>query len=147
MRWSSGIENDIFSNQSATIYTSYYLALILIYRPFTQAAALFPMPNEEAPARPIKDFPFPADSICLSAARSAIRILDEQTQRGMSNIPVLIVVAHIAAVTVLMSLRASQLSYSGMRYSERERCLEDVEKCIRYLEMSQSRWIMARKFL
>ncbi|KAL5485496.1 hypothetical protein ACEPAI_8138 [Sanghuangporus weigelae] len=159
LRWSASIENDIFSNQSASIYATYYLALTLIYRPFSQASALIPSPNQDASTRPVKNFPFPADSICTSAARSAIRIIDEQTRRGMSNIPVLIVVAHLAAVTLLMDLQASQLSGAGtgvggtrkadlaVREKERKRYVEDVEKCIKYLEMCESRWIMARKFL
>ncbi|EJD02602.1 uncharacterized protein FOMMEDRAFT_84516, partial [Fomitiporia mediterranea MF3/22] len=154
LRLSNGIENDVFSNQSATLYTSYYLALILIYRPFSHASALLPEPQQDAPARPNKTFPFPADSICTSAAHSAVRIIDAQMRRGLSNIPNMVSVAHIAAVTQLMSMHAAQVTASGSRdvdpsarLREREKYLQDVEKCIRCLEMAESRWIMARRFL
>ena len=153
MRWSTAVDNEIFSNQSATIYTTYYLTLILIYRPFSQASALLPQPHQDAPARPRKGFPFPADTICTSAAHSAISIVDAQTRRGLSNIPNMIAVAHVAAVTQLITVHTLQ-TMSGARDVDRiarlrecERYLEDVQTCIRCLELAESRWIMARKFL
>ncbi|KAI5118928.1 hypothetical protein M0805_003752 [Coniferiporia weirii] len=148
LRWSSGIEHDIFANQSATIYTSYYLALILIYRPFSQASVY--LPQQDIPAKPKALFPFPADSICSNSAHAAIRIIEVQMRRGLSNIPNMIAVSQVCAATLLMGLHASQATHEGdleTKKGESERVMQDVEKCIRCLELAESRWIMARKFL
>ena len=159
LRWSPDIEDDLFSNQSATLYTTYYLLLILVYRPFSTTSAFLPQPNQDVPTNnpasgitPSKPFPFPADSIIASAAQSAIRIVEVQTGKGLSNIPNMLAVAQISAVTRLMGMHAAATSSAGpldmkARLKEREKALGDVEKCIKCLEMAESRWIMARKFL
>ncbi|THH02715.1 hypothetical protein EW145_g6716 [Phellinidium pouzarii] len=148
LRWAAHIENEVFANQSATIYSTYYLVLILIYRPFSQASVY--LPQQDVPAKPSKPFPFPADSICANAAHSAIRIIDVQTRRGMSNVPNMISVAQMCAVTQLMGLyvlRASRESDAGTKARERDRIMQDIERCIHCLELVESRWIMARKFI
>ncbi|KAH8107479.1 fungal-specific transcription factor domain-containing protein [Phellopilus nigrolimitatus] len=156
LRWSPSIKDDLFANQSATIYATYYLTLILIYRPFSHASAF--LPQKDAPARPAapSTFPFPADSICTNAAHSAIRIIDIQARRGFSNIPNMVSVAQLCAVTQLMSLHSEKAVRSdeavtseaqAARVRERERITQDIAKCIQCLELVESRWIMARRFL
>ena len=72
VRWRPDMEDRTFATQAATLYTTYHLVQILIYRPFSQMAAYLP-PDGRADAvhatavalvvrgrkRP---FPFPADS-------------------------------------------------------------------------------------
>lgn len=72
--------------------------------------------------------------------------------KGLSNIPVMLAVAQVAATARLMGLHAIMSGASGpqsvkARMKERENVLADVDKCIHCLELVESRWIMARKFL
>ncbi|KAJ7696764.1 hypothetical protein B0H17DRAFT_869514, partial [Mycena rosella] len=66
LRWDPNQENQIFLNQSAALYASYYQAQILIHRPFIPA--------------PGKDFPSLA--ICANAAWSCRHVMDVQTRRS-----------------------------------------------------------------
>ena len=103
---------------------------------------------------PSRPFPFPADSIVASAAQSAIRIIEAQIKKGITNIPNMLAVVHIVATTLLMGLHAAAAGVGASgnkdietRKREREKALDDVRKCTECLELAESRWIMARKFL
>ena len=92
----------------------------------------------------MKPFPFPADSIIASAAQSAIRIVETQTKEGLSNIPNLISVAHLAAVAQLVGIHTTGIGGMGdgskqERLKERERAIRDVEKCMKCLEIAEDR--------
>lgn len=148
------MKDDVFSSQSAQIYTSYYLTLILIYRPFGTAQMM--LPDNDVPRKTRKPFAFPADSICANAAHSATIILDTQVRRGSFSIPNMINVAQLCAAIQLMSfyahkaLKRNQEPESAVYAAEKreqDRALEDVNRCMRFLELVEPRWIMARKFL
>lgn len=114
----------------------------MIYRPFSSFAEYVPHPD--APATTSKAFPFPADSICTNAAHSAIRILDVQLHNEVLHIPNVVSVAQICAAVQLMNLHT--LLKLNKQHAVNS-VVEDIGTCIRGLEMVQSRWIMARKFL
>ena len=59
----------LFLNQSASPYASYYGLQISVHRPF------IPMPRKPAP------LPFPSLTICTSAARSCIQVLEKYLAR------------------------------------------------------------------
>lgn len=148
------MKDDVFSSQSALIYTTYYLTLILIYRPFGSTQTV--LPDNDVPGKSRKPFPFPADSICASAAHSATVIVDAQVRKGSFFIPNMINVAQMCSVIQLMNYYAHVALRKGQdpgnpsfvsEMREQERAMEDVDKCIRCLELAESRWIMARKFL
>lgn len=148
------MQDDVFSSQSSLIYTSYYLTLILIYRPFGSAQKI--LPSNDVPGKSRKPFPFPADSICANAAHSATVIVDTQVRKGPSYIPNMISVVQMCSVVQLMNYYAHATLKKGhdtgslaftTEKREQEQAMEDVQKCIRCLEMVEPRWIMARKFL
>lgn len=144
--------NETFANQAATLYTTYYLCQILIYRPFI----LFPAISND-PSRPrvipiaYSDFPFPAQAICINAAKSCARIVDTQMKRGIVNLPNLIAVSYISAGTLLTNVwdlkakeqtrQAAQLEDVKPQYIQTiQDLLDDVTIFMKALEYAELRW-------
>ncbi|KAJ7703127.1 fungal-specific transcription factor domain-containing protein [Mycena rosella] len=94
LRWSDRIEDDELSNQSATLYTTYYLAEMLMYRAFIPPIAA---PSSPAPQLPHISASFPALAFCINAARSSARIVEVQMARGWTNVPTLVAVSQLSA--------------------------------------------------
>ncbi len=100
VKWSSQLENPIYSNLSATLYTTYYLTQMLIYRPFIPS----PAACDGRPSNSTSSFPFPALAICTNAAKSCAHIVEEQMLRGLWNIPNLIAISHISCGMLLVGV-------------------------------------------
>lgn len=131
----------LFASQSATLYTSYYLLLLLVYRPF------IPPPNAaRVNGKPeiTEEYPFPALAICVSAARAGVRILERQIARGASNIPNLIAVAHLCGATLLVDVWESKKQNQKANVSDSVR---DVQICLKALSLCSDRWESAALFL
>ncbi|KAJ6625579.1 fungal-specific transcription factor domain-containing protein [Mycena sp. CBHHK59/15] len=101
LRWSAHIEGDEFSNQSATLYTTYYLAEMLMYRAFIPPVST---PSSPAPQMPHISAAFPALALCTRSARSSARIVEVQLARGWSNIPTLIAVSQLSAAILTLGV-------------------------------------------
>ena len=69
VKWENVSDEKLFINQSATLYSKYYLAQIYVHRPF------IPSPRKPSPLS------FPSLAICTNAARSCIHVLDVQYKR------------------------------------------------------------------
>jgi len=95
VKWSNQIEDPVFANQSATLYTNYYLTQILVYRQFLRP---------RMPATNLQPSPFPALVLCSNAAKSCARIIETQMERKLSNVPNLIHVSNISAAILIMHL-------------------------------------------
>ncbi|THU95658.1 hypothetical protein K435DRAFT_966309 [Dendrothele bispora CBS 962.96] len=95
LKWSNQIKDPIFVNQSAALYTNYYLTQILVYRQFLQPS--FAAAN----AQPS---PFPALVLCSNAAKSCARIIETQMERKSSDLPNLINVSNICAAILIVHL-------------------------------------------
>ncbi|KAG7440028.1 uncharacterized protein BT62DRAFT_911669 [Guyanagaster necrorhizus] len=100
LKWSSQLENSIYSNLSATLYTAYYLTQMLIYRPFIPS----PAACDGRPSNSTSSFPFPALAICTNAAKSCAHIVEEQMLQGLWNIPNLISISHISCGVLLVGI-------------------------------------------
>lgn len=70
VRWDAQEENDVFLNQSASLYISYYTVQITVHRPF--------IPSLRKPS----GVSFPSLAICTNAARSCIHVCDAQAKRA-----------------------------------------------------------------
>ncbi|KAI0355562.1 hypothetical protein OH77DRAFT_1495869 [Trametes cingulata] len=101
LRWRPDMEDRAFASQAATLYTTYHLVQILIYRPFIRIprgpSPRFQSSREHA-------FSHKALAICLSSARAGAYILDVQTRRGMLNITNVVHVSFVAAGVLLIHL-------------------------------------------
>lgn len=90
------MENSIFLNQSALLYSLYYTIQITVHRPF------IPSPRRPSPLS------FPSLAICTNAARSCIHVLDEEWKKtGMTS--------HLHMVRRLPTLIPVPASADGLR--------------------------------
>ena len=96
------MEERTFASQAATLYTTYHLVQILVYRPFIR------VPRMRSAAHPVSSersaFAHKALSVCLSSARAASYILDVQIKRGMLNITNVVHVSFVCAGVLLVHL-------------------------------------------
>ncbi|KAF8844397.1 hypothetical protein BDN67DRAFT_1008235 [Paxillus ammoniavirescens] len=147
LQWTPHIEDPLSANQSATLYITYYLIQIIIYRPF-----LPPSLRSASNMPPHSSMPIPCIAICVNASKSCSRILKTQIYRGLSNIPSLICSAHMCAAILLMNFwdlkwqERNQLKCdafedikSPLALSMAE-LLDDVAVFIEALELVQPRW-------
>lgn len=154
VQWSPHIEDPLFSNQSATLYITYYMIQIIIYRPFGPPSLQSPMNIV-----PHINMPIPCIAICVNAGKCVSRILKAQMSRGYWHTPTLILGSHVCAAILLMN-------FWDLKWQERKqlRCdafedvksplslamaelLEDVSVFIEALESVKPRWRNAEMYL
>lgn len=154
LQWSPHIEDPLFANQSVTLYTTYYLIHILIYRPFLPGS-LRSLSN----APPHANMPVPCIGVCVTAGKSCAKILRAQIQRGISNIPTLICGSHMCAAILLSNFwdlkwqERTQIQSGGMEDVKptfavaMAELLEDISFFIQVLEHLKPRWRNAEMYL
>ncbi|KAJ6586991.1 fungal-specific transcription factor domain-containing protein [Mycena vulgaris] len=144
LRWSNHIEDNELSNQSATLYTTYYLAEMLMYRAFIPPVAT---PNSPAPQPPHISASFPALAFSINAARSSARIVEIQLARGWTNVPTLVAVSQLSAG--ILTLGVWDAKARQQRESEDIKpplalaiapMMDDIGIFIGALEWAESRW-------
>ena len=147
------MEDRTFATQAATLYTTYHLVQILIYRPFIRiprghpARLPFPMPHSPTSHK--------AMAICLSSARAAAHILDVQTRRGMLNITNIVHVSFFCAGVLLIHFwdlvrqLASQRAPDARAYLAQElsAAMGEIADVMQRLEEVSPKWELAREML
>jgi hypothetical protein len=99
VKWSPSMEDSIFANQAATLFSTYYLLHITVYQPFIFPSS--PPNSSKANAPRPYQFPFPSSTICINAAKACARIVEGQLPRGFSNVPLLVGMAHVCGAVLL----------------------------------------------
>ncbi|KAJ7093294.1 hypothetical protein B0H15DRAFT_155465 [Mycena belliarum] len=132
LQWDPNQENEVFLQQSAALYSSYYHAQILIHRPF------IPAPGREA----VSETRFPSLVICANAARSCGRVLDAQTRRRglLHHLPAMTILFDCAVVLLINVWAIVGKTRTQERYA---RAAADVENCVRVLRLYERRWRLA----
>lgn len=148
------MKDPYFANQSVTLYTTYYLIHILIYRPFLPGS-LRSLSN----APPHTNMPVPCVAVCVNAGKSCAKILRSQIQQGISNIPTLICGSHMCAAILLMNFwdlkwqERRQLQSGGvedvkpMLAPAMAELLDDVSFFVKVLKHVRPRWRNAEMYL
>ena len=90
------IDDPIFANQAAFLFTNYYTTQMLIYRPFIPRT-----PTTVEQYKRERACPYPALAICLIAAKACVGIIQQQLPNGYANVPNLSATAYQAAGTLL----------------------------------------------
>lgn len=146
------MEDHVFSTQAATLYTTYYLVQILIYRRFIRRpSGLGSKPSAHS------SFPFPAAEICVKAAESCARILEAQIKRGLGFTPNCVSVAHICAAILLADIwnlkckdRAQAAQFEDVKPQSIQIIdarLQDISIFIKALKSVESTWDIAHTYL
>ncbi|KAJ7450222.1 fungal-specific transcription factor domain-containing protein [Mycena latifolia] len=132
LRWDPTCADDVFFDQAAALHCSYYLAQILIHRPFIPAVR-----RAAGPA------PFPSLAICNNAARACARVVETQQRRRPGH-P--LVFAHTAAFTsgivLLLNIWGGHRTGAGA-----DADLSDVHRCMGVLRAYKEHWPSAGHLL
>ncbi|KAF7360750.1 Fungal-trans domain-containing protein [Mycena venus] len=138
LRWDPHQQKPIFLDQSATLWSMYYHAQILLHRPF------IPAPGKEEVSYRTH---FASLAICANAARSCGHVLDVHARRGRGRLhyPGLMIALFDSAVVLLVNVWA----VFGRRRSPLTtpdyftRATADAQRCVRILRLYERRWRLA----
>ncbi|KAJ7024312.1 hypothetical protein C8F04DRAFT_1302933 [Mycena alexandri] len=127
--WNPFQENDIFFEQSATLYASFYHVQIMVHRLFI---------------RTLNSSTFKSLAICTNAARSCSQIADVKSRRGGILPPSQFIKSAFDSAVVLL-LNVFGGTRSGLSI-DTARELVDVYKCMRFLKQTEHRCQIAGRF-
>ncbi|KAF7307647.1 hypothetical protein MIND_00560000 [Mycena indigotica] len=137
LKWNPQQENQIFLDQSAVLYASYYHSQILIHRPFITA------PGKESPTT----ISFPSMAICANAARSIGHVLEVQARRGRGVICAASMISILFDAAVILLINVWRLGDSGRSRTDGhdnfDRATADVKNCVMVLRLYERRWRLA----
>ncbi len=101
VRRSSDIEDIVLANQSATLYTTYNLITILLQRAFLPSSVtLLLSPRDAQSTPPGLAHVLTAHAVTVNAAKAMVQVLTIIHKRTLSNVPLLLVSAEIAAAVL-----------------------------------------------
>ncbi|KAJ7451835.1 fungal-specific transcription factor domain-containing protein [Mycena galericulata] len=129
LRWDPHMEHPVFGPQSAVLYASYYHVQIQVHRIFMTS----PTPNA-VPGN------YPSLAICANSARSCSHIMDVAFRKGFMCTPHTLSAIADSGVVLLLNV------WGGRRVglaTDPQKCLQDVETCLRLLQMYELRWQVA----
>ncbi|KAJ6629499.1 hypothetical protein B0H10DRAFT_1987446 [Mycena sp. CBHHK59/15] len=129
--WNPYMEDDVFFDQSSTLYASYYHVQIMIHRPFMRKK------------RNSSSSTFKSLAICSNAARSCSHIADVKRGRGFMPHPHLLKAAFDSAIVLLLNIWSGKKSGLSI---DPARELVDVYKCMTLLRQSERRWQCAGRY-
>lgn len=150
------MDNLELSVQSATLHVTYYLTLMLIYRPLItmsppSSSIISHKPSELSP--PMFPDASPAILICTNAARSCARIVEIQLRDGVNNyyIPSVVNIAYVCAGLLsylIWNLKAQEKAQPSECSRDVkppiaqsiEDYMADVHIFVRALEQTKLRW-------
>ncbi|KZV75184.1 hypothetical protein PENSPDRAFT_647463 [Peniophora sp. CONT] len=131
LRWNPDEENDVYLLQSAHLWTRFYELQINLHRPFIPSHS-----NNTKEA--VSEIAFPSLSICLSASRTIVRIIECVQRRFPGQLfPFLDDPTFSAGMMLFLGIWGS--SRFGMAPSRHEEDLQGIHTCERFLETLESR--------
>ncbi|KAJ7123989.1 fungal-specific transcription factor domain-containing protein [Mycena crocata] len=132
LRWNPQQQNQVFLDQSAALFTTYYHAQILIHRPF------IPAPGKS----PASNMSFPSLAICANAARSCGHVLDVQSRRGRGILhhPHIMTALFDCTVVLLINVWAVVGGGKSKTPQDFNHASADVQNCVRVLRLYERRW-------
>ncbi|KAF7310165.1 Zn(2)-C6 fungal-type domain-containing protein [Mycena indigotica] len=126
-------QDDVFFDQSALLYCSYYTVQMTIHRPFIPAVRRSGAPTS-----------LPSLAICTNAARSASHVIEtSRLRKGNTPVPVLLGPAFTAGLVLLLNV------WSGKRTGlppQMNSAIFEVHKCMKAMRVCEGRWQSAGLF-
>ncbi|KAJ7282774.1 fungal-specific transcription factor domain-containing protein [Mycena rebaudengoi] len=130
LRWDPYMEDPIFAAQSATLYACYYQAQIQVHRLFVT--------NKTSPSHI-----YPSLAICANSARCCSHVMDVASRRlgyFLGNPHVLNAIFDSGVFLLMNVFQAGRLAGHS---TDPQKCLQDLETCLRILGMYECRWQVA----
>ena len=125
MRWDPARADTVFFNQSAILYTNYYVLQILVHRSFIPS-----------PRRPLAsaNLSLPSMVICVSASRACLRVLEVQHRRLMDSRAGFTLYALTPLQMPLFELGVTFLTYLWAGGKDVQTTMADVRTCLSMLK-------------
>ncbi|KAF7347197.1 Fungal-trans domain-containing protein [Mycena venus] len=150
LKWDPHQRNQIFLDQSAALYATYYHAQILIHRPFIPAPGRQPVSNVDiipfvGTDTYSRQTPFPSIEICANAARCCGHVLDVQARRGRGLLshPNVMTALFDCAVVLLVNVWGVVGGPKSRTPDDFTRATADAQNCVRVLRLYERRWRLA----
>ncbi|KAF8178105.1 fungal-specific transcription factor domain-containing protein [Mycena galopus ATCC 62051] len=139
LRWDPDnlIQSDIFFDQSAVLYCTYYHTRIIIHRPFIPAMR-----------RASNSTHLPSLAICNTAARACSHVAEVQQQRRPNN-PLWFSQTPLftAGIVLLLNIWGGSGNGTGKAHVAAEKDLADVHRCMAVLNAQRQQWPSAGALL
>ncbi|KAF7296234.1 Zn(2)-C6 fungal-type domain-containing protein [Mycena chlorophos] len=137
-------QDDLFFDQSALLYCSYYTVQMTIHRPFIPVVRNGGNGAEAGGPGPGKPTSLPSLAICTNAARSASHVIEtSRLRKNGTPVPVLMTPAFTAGLVLLLNV------WSGKRTGlppHMNSAIFEVHKCMRSIRVCEGRWQSAGLF-
>ncbi|KAJ7648443.1 hypothetical protein B0H17DRAFT_958996 [Mycena rosella] len=130
LRWDPNMEDPIFATQSAVLYACYYHVQIQVYRIFLVS-----------PGPPGSEENYPSLAICASSARACSHVIDVASRRGFLFNPHILNAVFDSCLIILLNV------WGGRQVGlvvDPQKCLRDVEMCLRIFRTYESRPVISR---
>ena len=158
VRWSSDIEDTVLANQSATLYATYNLITVILQRAFlSSSVTLLLSPRDAQSAPPGLAHALTAHALTVNAAKAMAQILIIAHKRTLSNVPLLLVGAEIAAAVlcvdhwIIKARCGDHLALSSRLGSAAAQTIkshiQDVKSLLDALRWAAPRWETAQEKL
>ncbi|KAF7298537.1 hypothetical protein MIND_00800400 [Mycena indigotica] len=129
--------SQVFLDQSALLYATYYHCQILIHRPFVAG------PGKQSTV----NTSFPSMAICANAARSIGHVLEVQARRGRGVIYAPAMISLLFDAAIILLINVWRLGDSGRSRTgsddDFDRATADVRNCLKVLRLYERRWRIA----
>ncbi|KAJ7467810.1 hypothetical protein B0H11DRAFT_2306193 [Mycena galericulata] len=135
LRWDPHMQDPVFATQSAVLYARYYSVQIHIHRIFIPSSS-----NKMEPSL----YNYPSLAICASSARACSHVMNVLVRRGFLCYPHALNAVFDSCVILLLHVWRGR---QGGLSVDRQKCLQDVEMCLRIFRVYETRWQMAGRQL
>ncbi|KAJ7108806.1 fungal-specific transcription factor domain-containing protein [Mycena epipterygia] len=135
LRWDPHMEDPTFATQSAVLYACYYHVQIQIHR-----IHIVP-PAKDSPSCGMSlEYDYPSLAICASSARACSHVMDVASRRGFLCNPHILNAVFDSCIVLLLNV------WGGRKVGltvDPNKCLKDVDICLRVFKAYESRWQIA----
>ncbi|KAF5332907.1 hypothetical protein D9758_017005 [Tetrapyrgos nigripes] len=140
------IENQNFFNQSTFLHAMYYWVQIFVHKASIPQISRHPGAVSTATVKLSQNSP--SLVICVNAARSCCRVMEEQNKREVLPLHNVLMALYTSAVVLILNARREKRLHMHMRTSTGEGDVDvdvssemvDVYKCIKIIQSCESRW-------
>ncbi|KAF7361336.1 Fungal-trans domain-containing protein [Mycena sanguinolenta] len=133
LRWDPHMKNVTFATQSAVLYASYYHVQIQVHRIFLVSPVTLA-------AQQRNTFNRASLALCANSARVCSHVMDVAAQRGLIPDPHALNAVFDSCILLLLSVWGGKCV--GLTVDP-QKCLQDVEACLRVFRVYEKRWQIA----
>lgn len=129
LRWDPQRQDRLFFHQAALLQASFYHLQIIIHRPYI--------------GRKSTSLSLTSLAICTNAARANSRLLEALTVRSDGPFPWIMITAFSSALVLVLNTWSQRVAQSS---NSRIPEIEDVNRCLNFLKVAESKMLIAGQF-